>query len=58
MISEVWTVRNPWTGFLYGYEKQKWRAEKVRGRLKKRDIHTVVRKEPEDGLYEELTKNQ
>ncbi len=54
----VYTVRSPWTGKLYGFEKQRWRAERVKDRFKKREIPTVIQEEPEEGLYEELTEDQ
>lgn len=57
-MTNAWTIRNPWSGKLYGFESQKWRAERVKARFKKMEIHTVVREEPEDGLHEELTEDQ
>lgn len=58
MAETAWTVRDPWDRTLYGFEKQKWRAEKVKERFKRREIPTVVRKEPLEGLYEELTEDK
>ena len=54
----VWTVRSPWSGKLYGFEMRKFKACMVKARFKKREIPTVLRLEPLEGLYEELTADQ
>lgn len=54
----AWTIRGPWNGKLYGFEAQRGRAERVKEQFKRRGIPTVVRQEPLNGLYEELTEDQ
>ena len=54
----AFTVRGSWSGVLYGYEKQRFKAERVKARFAKREIPTRIQEEPLDGLFEEITEDQ
>lgn len=54
----VWTVRSPWSGRLYGFKRSRARAERKKRQLARHEIPTVVRREPREGLYDELTALQ